>query len=231
MKFSKIASNQSTAGSLDRISSKCWLRRPRTRPSLGMSAIPLAAATRAAQAAGAARRHVAALVVVLADPQIARADVGKRRRRLPERRGQRLVLGDLAARLLGEQFLPDLGPVLLEHLARAHPHALALVRPVGAETLGIDRRRAGAERLALVGAGIHHLLGGAVEAAAPLAAAGVLDMAGMVDGGRAVTLAGARIGLAAQQTAVPVRSGAAVEAHAGVQWHSLRLRTDIDRKG
>src|SRR5262245_35974484 len=127
MKFSEIASNQSTAGWLDRISSKCRLRRPRPRPSLGRSAIPLAATTRAAQPAGAARRHVAALVVVLADPQIARTDVGKRSRRLPERRGKRLTLGNLATRLLGEQFLPDLGPVLLEHLARAHPHALALV--------------------------------------------------------------------------------------------------------
>src|SRR5690242_14703221 len=143
MKFSKIASNQSTAGSLDRISSKCRLRRPRPRPSLGRSAIPLAAATRAAQAAGAARRHVAALGVVGADPQVARADIGERRRHRPGLRRQRLGLRNQARLLLVDQFLLGLGPILLEHLAGARPDALALVGAVGAEALGIDRRRAG----------------------------------------------------------------------------------------
>src|SRR4051812_25225135 len=231
MKFSEIASNQSTTGRFDRISSKCWLRSPRPSPSFARSAIPLAAATRAAQPAGAARRHVAAFLVVVADPQIARAHVGEHRRRRPEFFGQRLLCRDLALRLLGLQFGAELGPVLLKHLARPYPDAVALVGAVGAEALGIDRRGAGAERFALVGAGLHHLLAGAVQATATLAAAHVLDMAGVVDGGRAVTLAGAGIGLAAQLVAEPVRSGAAVEAHASMQWHSVGLRADIDRKG
>src|SRR6185312_14821503 len=137
-----------------------------------------------------------------------------------------------ATRLLGEQILADLRPVLLEHLARPRPDALAFVGAVGAEALGIDRRGAGAERPAIVGARLVHLLAGAVEAAAALPATVVLDMAGVVDRGRAIALAGARVGHPVQRAndAESVRGGAAVEAHAGVQWHPLRLRGDLGRK-
>src|SRR5688500_17291522 len=61
--------------------------------------LTLAAAAGAAEPAGTASGHVAALCIVVADPEIGRAGRGEQGRHRAERLRQRLVLGDLTPNL------------------------------------------------------------------------------------------------------------------------------------
>ena len=165
---------------------------------------------------------LSALFVVVADPQVGRAGGDERGGWAPERR--RAAAGPRGSRPSPAWCAVPCGSwASSARTPRAPaPTRSALVGAVGAEALGVDRRGAGAERLAVVGAGIVHLLAGAVEAAAALPVAVVLDVAGVVDGGRAIALTGARISLGMSRLpAVPNRSAPAqllrpMQAWAGI---------------